>query len=580
MLIPETFIEQVRDRTDIVDVIGKRISLKKAGHEYKARCPFHNEKTPSFTVSPVKQFYHCFGCGAHGNAFQFLMEHDGMDFPDAVKTLAAEVGLAMPKEEPASNEERQRQAHEQALYQILETAQKYFIRSLKNSPVAIGYAKSRGLTGETAHRFGLGYAPPTGILSVFEGVPHKTLIDAGLLVVEEDSGEVREKFRKRLMFPIQDDRGHVIGFGGRVIGDGKPKYLNSPETAVFHKGSELYGIVQAKQAIRQSRQAVVLEGYMDVAMLHQHGEHRAVAALGTSLTEEQVRKLYRMADEIIFCFDGDAAGQKAAARSAEIVLGEIQDGKTAKFVALPAQHDPDSFVQAEGLEAWERLLDEQGLPLSAKLIEGLTEGADLTLPENRASIAKAAEEMIGKIENAPRFRQALAKHVESLLGLSLRDVPAKRIQRASGQGQTSQEQTRPRHKERSAQTIRSSTPEPDPNKHQLYCNLANLCALDYESIAKVPLEFLDLYANLIPAWFSEGQGESVDERYERLTHQPETAKSLRSYILLALQYERQIRAKGPDAVRAEIEGLLDAFDRMLDRRQRRSDFETLFGEDC
>lgn len=575
MLLPEDFIDKVRERSDIVDVVSRKVNLRKAGHEYVALCPFHDEKSPSFTVSPVKQFYHCFGCGAHGDSFEFLMEHDGMSFYDAVETLATEAGMQMPPKGRVSKEDKQRQEKEHELYAILETARKHFCNGLRGSQVAIQYAKQRGMTGEVARQFGLGFAPGDDIRSAFEDVSTDLLIEAGLLTVVEETGEIRDKFRQRLMFPIQDEKGRVIGFGGRVIGNSKPKYLNSPESPVFHKGLELYGIYQAKQAIRQSRRAVLLEGYMDVVMLHQHGEHRAVAALGTSLTEEQVRRLYRMADEIIFCFDGDKAGQAAAARAVKIVLGELVDGKSARFVSLSEEHDPDSFVREFGLEAWHRAIEEQGRPLSVKLVEILVNGGDLSLPETRAAVAKEAEELIGLVGNAPLFRQALIQHVEGVIGFPLGNVPVRKSppQRTEP---TPAEPLKPvKGVQQAGRGTREDAVRPKPGKQQLYTNLATVCALDLEAVQRVPLEFIDDFAGVIIGWFSLAQNDTPEARLERLSSLPESV--LRSFVHLGVQRDEALRPYGSEAMKAEIEALLMAFERVREREKKRDDFDSLFG---
>lgn len=566
---PKEFIDDLCSRTDIVDVIGDRVKIRKAGKEYIGLCPFHNEKTPSFTVSPAKQFYHCFGCGAHGDAIEFVQEHDGMGFVDAVEALAQRAGIPLPERQRDTREEREQREEADKLYGLLDTARKHFVETLKGSPAAIEYAKSRGLTGKTAKDFGIGFAAGD-VASVFPGVPTKDLVEAGLLTLHEDSGELYDKFRQRLMFPILDEKGRVIGFGGRIVGNGKPKYLNSPESRIFHKGTELYGLYQAKQAIRQGRSVVVLEGYMDVAMLHQHGEHRAVAALGTSLTEDQVRRLYRMVDEIIFCFDGDRAGQAAAARAARIVLGELVDGKTARFVSLPEEHDPDSFVQAFGLEAWKKALVENGKPLSAKITEMLTAERDLGVPEDRAAMVQAAQEYIELIGKAPTFRQVLAGHFEKMLGVGLHP-------RAS-QKEPGAAEVRPQRRPEPRASNRNIDPvervRPDPARSAVYTNLSTLCAMDMDAVQHVPLELMDDCASMIVGWFSiapnDGRG-----RVEALAALPSTP--LRPFLHIGVQRAEEKRGCDSSTLAAEIRALVEALTRVGEREKKRSEFDALFG---
>ena len=343
-MIPNDFIQTLLSRVDIVDVIDRYVPLKKAGANYQACCPFHGEKTPSFTVSPTKQFYHCFGCGAHGTAIGFLMEHGGKAFPDAVEELARDAGLEVPRVERPGESERREQAMD--LTAITREAAKFYRAQLKDAPRAIEYLKERGLTGAIAARFGIGYAPDAWqpLASAFDRYDEPALETAGLVIAGE-GGKRYDRFRDRIMFPIHDSRGQVIGFGGRVLGDGEPKYLNSPETPLFSKGRELYGLFLARQAIREAGTVVVVEGYMDVVALAQHGVDYAVATLGTSTTPApSSQKLFRQSDRVIFCFDGDAAGRKAAWRVLENALPVLADGKNAGFLFLPDGEDPDDFV--------------------------------------------------------------------------------------------------------------------------------------------------------------------------------------------------------------------------------------------
>lgn len=480
-MIPQDFLDQVAARHDIVDVVDRRIKLKKAGRDYVACCPFHKEKSPSFTVSPSKQFYHCFGCGAHGGVVSFLMEHDGLGFVEAVEQLAGEVGLQVPQERRTA----QSKSAEDTLSQLraaLEAAKTLFESNLPQVRRAAAYVSGRGITADTISRFGIGFAT-TGIAEALN-IPVKVLLDAGLMAPNEDTGEVYDKFRQRVMFPILDERGRVIGFGGRVLDDGKPKYMNSPETALFSKGQELYGLYQAKTSIRQSRVAVVIEGYMDVVMAHQHGETRAVAALGTSVTEEQVQRLYRMADEIIFCFDGDAAGVKAANRAASLILPIILEGKRARFVTLPDEHDPDSFLREFGLAAWHDYLETNGVQLSRKLLQLVTARFDLSLPEDLSDAVRQAEEIVSQIVKAETYRVTMVQLFERALGVPLRSGKTQ-------PGSAAVEAQRPR-----------VVPVATSERLNLYRAYAGLLALSPEVAASVPDELIDDFACLIAGWFA------------------------------------------------------------------------------
>ncbi len=347
-MIPQSFIQDLLNRVDIVDVVESYVPLKRAGTNYAARCPFHSEKSPSFTVSQTKQFYHCFGCGAHGTAISFLMEHQGMGFVDAVKDLAGRVGMVVP-EQTADPQRKEKIEAAEDLTEIMLKAAQFYKAQLKTSDKAVAYLKNRGLTGEIAARYGLGYAPDgwQNLEAVFPEYQSKSLTEAGLVIASEE-GRRYDRFRDRIMFPIHNQRGAIIGFGGRVIDQGEPKYLNSPETPLFEKGRELYGLFQARSAIREAERVVVVEGYMDVVALGQYDIGYAVATLGTATTPWQVQKLLRQTDNVIYCFDGDAAGRRAAWRALENSLAQLQDGKQVRFLFLPPEDDPDSFVRAHG----------------------------------------------------------------------------------------------------------------------------------------------------------------------------------------------------------------------------------------
>ncbi|WP_229804503.1 DNA primase [Paludibacterium paludis] len=401
-------------------MVDRHVPLKKGGQNYLACCPFHKEKSPSFTVSPTKQFYHCFGCGAHGSAIGFVMEYQGLGFVDAVRLLAEGVGMTVPEasrvDQAASRAARERQM---TLEDALQRAAVYYKQQLKGAPNAIRYFKERGVSGEIAARFGLGYAPGEwqNLETVFESYDDGRLVESGLVIVN-DEGRRYDRFRDRVMFPIRNQRGAIIGFGGRVLGKGEPKYLNSPETPLFEKGRELYGLYEARQAIREKNRVLVVEGYMDVVALSQFGIGYAVATLGTATTGEHVRKLMRHADDVYFCFDGDAPGQKAAWRALENSLPQLADGKALHFLFLPEEHDPDSFVRAEGADAFEARLEADSLPLSAYFTRELTRRVDMTSPEGRADLIRQAKPLLAQIA-APVLGFIIKKRLAELAGIEV-----------------------------------------------------------------------------------------------------------------------------------------------------------------
>jgi len=420
-VIPKSFIQDLLNRLDIVDVIERYVPLKKAGANYAACCPFHSEKSPSFTVSQSKQFYHCFGCGAHGTAIGFVMEHAGMGFIDAVEELARSIGVPVPQEALASGQVQHRVAPD--LYEVMQAATRFYREQLKQSPRAIDYLKRRGLSGEIAARFGIGYAPEawqnlSGITSSYQDV---SLVETGL-VIEGEAGKRYDRFRDRIMFPIVNARGQVIGFGGRILDSGEPKYLNSPETVLFEKGHELYGLFQAQKAIRAHQQVVVVEGYMDVVALAQHGVEYAVATLGTATTPYHVQKLLRLAEQVVFCFDGDAAGQRAAWRALENSLPQLVDGKRVGFLFLPKEHDPDSYIREHGTAAFEQLLHDS-LPLSGYLLRELSAQVDLRTQEGRSNLLEHAKPLLMAI-TAPTMALLLRKEVAALAGITQLELEA------------------------------------------------------------------------------------------------------------------------------------------------------------
>ena len=422
-MLPTGFIQELLSRVDVVEVVGRHVELKRAGTVHKGLCPFHTEKSPSFTVSPSRQTYHCFGCGAHGDAIKFLMENQGLPFMDAVRELAQRVGIAVP-EGDASPEERARAAEQrekrQTLSEVLARAGDHYRAALKAAPRAIDYLKRRGLTGEIAARFGLGYAPAgwRNLASAFARYDDPLLVEAGLVIVQGEGDEEKryDRFRDRIMFPIRSVRGEVIGFGGRVIDDGEPKYLNSPETPLFVKGRELYGLYEARSALREAGHALVVEGYMDVVALAQSGLGHAVATLGTACTAEHVAKLFRFTDHVVFSFDGDAAGRRAAGRALEASLPHASDLRTIRFLFLPAEHDPDSFVREHGAAAFEQQVA-AALPLSRMLLQTAQEGCDLALAEGRARMLAQAKPLI-ELLPAGALREQLVGEVARSGGTS------------------------------------------------------------------------------------------------------------------------------------------------------------------
>ena len=416
-MIPESFIQDLLARVDVVDVVGRYVQLRKGGANLLGLCPFHNEKSPSFTVSPTKQFYHCFGCGAHGTAISFLMEHTGASFPEAVRTLSGQVGMTVP-EEPRSPRQQaetvRRKAEVSRHTQVLDQAQAYYLKQLRASPQAIAYLKQRGLTGEIAAHFGLGWSGTDrhGLSKVFEDYADPILVESGLVIDSED-GRRYDRFRERVMFPIRNAKGTLIGFGGRILGDGKPKYLNSPETPIFSKGQELYGLWEARQAIREAGMVIVVEGYMDVVGLAQLGIPNAVAALGTATTPDHVKKLLRASDRVVFSFDGDAAGRRAAWRALQACLPALRDDINIRFLFLPTEHDPDSYVREFGADAFRAALAEASA-LSRFLLDELASRHELGEAEGRASCLHEAAPLLAAIPDCAlkvQIERELARQV-------------------------------------------------------------------------------------------------------------------------------------------------------------------------
>ena len=428
-LIPQSFIDTLLDRVDIVEVVDHRVKLKKTGKNYSACCPFHEEKTPSFTVSPEKQFYYCFGCGASGNALGFIMDFERLSFPESVEQLARLVGVEVPRE-VQSEAQAQREQEKRSIYSLLEKSSSFYQNQLRQHPskqMAVNYLKGRGLDGKIAKEYGVGFAPPGWdnlLKSLAETDEDKhLLIEGGMLIHNQDEKRVYDRFRHRIMFPIRDTRGRVIGFGGRVLGNDKPKYLKSPETPIFHKGQELYGLYEARLAYRELPRLLVVEGYMDVVSLAQFGIRYAVATLGTACGEDHLDRAFRHTNEVVFCFDGDNAGRTAAHRALENSLSSMKDGRQVKFLFLPEGEDPDTLVRQIGPEKFERLV-ELAVPLEDYLFDAVAEGLNIRTMEGRASFSKRAAPLLDRLPKGV-FRELMFENLATRTGLSrnvLRDL--------------------------------------------------------------------------------------------------------------------------------------------------------------
>ncbi len=433
-MIPQSFIQDLLARVDIVDVVGKYVQLKKGGANYMGLCPFHNEKSPSFTVSPTKQFYHCFGCGAHGTSIGFLMEYSGLNFVEAVKDLAQNNGMIVPDDDKMPPAQRAEvTAKSLALSEVMNKASDYYRQQLRGAERAIQYLKGRGLSGEIAARFGLGYAPDAwdSLRSVFPDYQAHALVESGMVIDKSDEDGAHRKrydrFRDRIMFPIRNTKGQVIGFGGRILDQGEPKYLNSPETPLYQKGLELYGLFEARQAIREAGYVLVTEGYMDVVALAQLGFPQAVATLGTACTPTHVQKLLRQTDHVVFSFDGDSAGRRAARRALDACLAHVNDNKVIKFLFLPTEHDPDSFVRTYGSDAFAQEVH-NAMPLSQFLIKEVAADNDLGTAEGRAKMQFDAKPLLQQmapsglrlqlVRSLAHMTQSTASEVEALFELS------------------------------------------------------------------------------------------------------------------------------------------------------------------
>ncbi|HCG7313217.1 TPA: DNA primase [Vibrio parahaemolyticus] len=437
--IPRSFIDDLLARLDIVDIIDARVKLKKKGKNYGACCPFHNEKTPSFSVSQEKQFYHCFGCGAHGNAIDFMMEFERLEFVEAIEELASYLGLDVPREQRSGgggqfkSGPQASSSEKRSLYDLMGSIAQFYRNQLKqpSSKVAIEYLKDRGLSGEIVQKFGIGYVADEWDLvrkNFGQNKDNQDMLVTGGMLIENDQGNRYDRFRGRIMFPIRDRRGRVIGFGGRVLGEGTPKYLNSPETPIFHKGKELYGLYEVLQAHREPAQILVVEGYMDVVALAQYGVDYSVASLGTSTTGDHIQMLFRQTNTVVCCYDGDRAGKEAAWRALENALQFLKTGNTLKFLFLPDGEDPDSYVRKYGKAAFEQQI-EQATPLSSYLFDNLIELHQINLGNNegKSALRAYASALIDKIPD-PYFQELLEKLLDERTGFDNRlRQPRKKI---------------------------------------------------------------------------------------------------------------------------------------------------------
>jgi DNA primase len=533
MSIPQSFIQELIARADVVEIVGRYVQLKKAGANFMGLCPFHGEKSPSFSVSPTKQFYHCFGCGVHGNAIGFLMEHAGMGFVEAVHDLAGQYGLQVPEDDasPAEKARAAGQREKQAtLSDVLAKASDAYRRHLRQSTTAIDYLKGRGVSGEIAKQFGIGYAPAgwRSLASVFPDYDDALLTESGLVIVgEDDEGKRYDRFRDRVMFPIRNVKGEYIGFGGRVLGDEKPKYLNSPETPVFSKGRELYGLFEARTGIRQLGYALVTEGYMDVVALAQLGFPNAVATLGTACTPEHVQKLFRFTDSVVFSFDGDAAGQRAARKALDGALPYASDVRSIKFLFLPAEHDPDSYIRDAGADAFAQRVAE-ATPLSRFMLEAAREGCDMGSAEGRARMASNARPLWSALPEGALKRQLMgeiaglvqlgAQELGDLWGKAAMSRPASKSSAAPPTRAMGDEESAPPADYRSANR-RPTAPRapsraralpssrPDIAARRLLSNMAEWEALSHEFhelLCGLPGEHGPLFCWLDSQWHEHG----------------------------------------------------------------------------
>ena len=579
-MIPQSFIDDLLQRVDVVEVVGRHVKLKKGGANYSGLCPFHNEKSPSFTVSPTKQFYHCFGCGAHGTALGFLIEYSGMSFPDAVRDLAQAVGMVVPETRPGVDLSRKSEGHADGgepfddsksritvIIDALEAANGFYRNALRGSQRAIDYLKGRGLTGEVAARFALGYAPDgwQNLEEAFDDYRSPVLADAGLVIIKGDEegsqGRAYDRFRDRVMFPIRNSRGRVIGFGGRVLDVGEPKYLNSPETPVFQKGQELYGLFEARQSIREAGFALVVEGYMDVVALAQHGVANAVATLGTACTPTHVQKLLRQTERVTFSFDGDAAGQKAAWRALEASLPLATDDKALTFLSLPPEHDPDSYIREHGRDAF---LDavRGALPLSEYALREVARTNDLRTAEGRAKALFDARPLV-KALPLGALRMQIIRSLSGLTGASVDEI-AESFQIATA---ASPKRARPRRVEREAPQGLSHRALTALMMYPVHAHA--LTASDLTTLEEGAGDARDLILEVVDAAKAEGRDVDFVMMSDALRESPnrEIYESLMQEILAYDENKRDLLMRGATGDGPGDEDALEA------RRQEQKDLK-------
>ncbi|HSC67154.1 MAG TPA: DNA primase [Cellvibrio sp.] len=527
-LIPQSFIDDMLDRLDIVDVVDSRVKLRKTGKNYSACCPFHDEKTPSFTVSPDKQFYYCFGCGASGNALGFVMDFERLSFPEAVESLARLTGLDVPREVQTEAQEK-REQEKRSIYTLLEKADNFYQQQLRHHPskhLAVNYLKNRGLDGKTAKAYGVGFAPPgwdnlLKTLATNDEDKH-LLIEGGMLIHQEQEKKLYDRFRHRIMFPIRDTRGRVIGFGGRVLGDDKPKYLNSPETPVFHKGQELYGLYEARLAYRELPRLLVVEGYMDVVSLAQFGIGYGVATLGTACGPDHLDRAFKYTNEVVFCFDGDKAGRSAAHRALEASLDTMTDGRTVKFLFLPEGEDPDTLVRQIGPEKFEHMI-ELAVPFEDYLFDAVAEGLNIRTMEGRATFSKRAAPLLDRLPKGV-FRELMFESLATRTGLN-RNILQELIQEQSKEEAQSPFSAPPTPAKSDEIITKSARPiKADPPWDQLPpANYAPVTIYD---------DYGDFPQDIPPADYHEFYEQPRAQRHAAKTHQPELQKRSQGKYLM------------------------------------------------
>ncbi|WP_039914974.1 DNA primase [Cellvibrio mixtus] len=517
-LIPQSFIDDLLDRLDIVDVVDSRVKLKKTGKNYSACCPFHDEKTPSFTVSPEKQFFYCFGCGASGNALGFIMDYERLSFPEATESLARLAGLEVPREVQTEAQQK-REEEKRSIYTLLEKADQFYQQQLRHHTskhLAVNYLKNRGLDGKTAKAYGVGFAPPGWdnlLKSLAQNDDDKhLLIEGGMLIHQEQEKKLYDRFRHRIMFPIRDTRGRVIGFGGRVLGDDKPKYLNSPETPVFHKGQELYGLYEARLAYRELPRLLVVEGYMDVVSLAQFGICYGVATLGTACGPDHLDRAFKYTNEVVFCFDGDKAGRSAAHRALEASIECMTDGRTVKFLFLPENEDPDTLVRQIGPEKFERMI-ELAVPFEDYLFDAVADGLNIRTMEGRATFSKRAAPLLDRLPKGV-FRELMFESLATRTGLN----------RTVLQELVLEQQT----KEPPAQPTQPQTPEEEkipqvtmPRQADNWWDQAQSAPQNPYDTGMHPADYGDFPAELPPPDYREYYDEPATRRRAQSRYQPE-----------------------------------------------------------